>query len=43
MATLGPIADVSGYLWLSEYPGVIAATMLFASGGIQYFKIWGLK
>jgi len=36
MAVLGPIAAVSGYLWLSESPGIIAAVMLFASGGILY-------
>jgi ZIP family zinc transporter len=36
MATLGPIAGVSGYLWLSEYPDIIAAIMLLASGGILY-------
>jgi ZIP family zinc transporter len=36
MATLGPMAGVSGYLWLSESPAVIAAIMLFASGGILY-------
>ncbi|MGK0475120.1 MAG: ZIP family zinc transporter [Oleispira sp.] len=36
MAVLGPIAAVSGYLWLSEFPQVIAAVMLFASGGILY-------
>jgi ZIP family zinc transporter len=36
MAILGPIAGVSGYLWLSEYPESISAIMLFASGGILY-------
>lgn len=36
MAVLGPIAGVSGYLWLSDYPVIIAAIMLFASGGILY-------
>jgi ZIP family zinc transporter len=36
MALLGPIAGVSGYLWLSGYPDTIAAIMLFASGGILY-------
>ena len=36
MATLGPIAAVSGYLWLSESPQIIGAVMLFASGGILY-------
>jgi ZIP family zinc transporter len=36
MAILGPIAGVSGYLWLSEYPEAISVIMLFASGGILY-------
>ena len=36
MALLGPIAGVSGYLWLSEHPEAISAIMLFASGGILY-------
>lgn len=36
MALLGPIAAVSGYLWLSQSPQIIAAIMLFASGGILY-------
>lgn len=36
MAFLGPIAGVSGFLWLSEYPEVISSIMLFASGGILY-------
>jgi len=36
MAFLGPIAGVSGYFWLSGYPVIIAAIMLFASGGILY-------
>lgn len=36
LALLGPVAGVSGYLWLSGYPAVIAAIMLFASGGILY-------
>ena len=36
MAMLGPVAGVSGYLWLSEYPKAISAIMLFASGGILY-------
>lgn len=36
MSVLGPISGVSGYLWLGEYPSVIAAVMLFASGGILY-------
>jgi ZIP family zinc transporter len=36
MALLGPIAVVSGYLWLSELHSVVGAMMLFASGGILY-------
>lgn len=36
MALLGPIAGVSGYIWLSDYPETISAIMLFASGGILY-------
>jgi ZIP family zinc transporter len=36
MAVLGPIAGVSGYLWLSKYPEAISVIMLFASGGILY-------
>ena len=36
MAFLGPIAGVTGFLWLSEHPLVIGMVMLFASGGILY-------
>ena len=36
MALLGPIAAVTGYLWLSESSEIIGAVMLFASGGILY-------
>lgn len=36
MALLGPLAGVSGYLWLSGHPVIVAAIMLFASGGILY-------
>jgi ZIP family zinc transporter len=36
VAMLGPITGISGYLWLADYPQVIAAIMLFASGGILY-------
>jgi len=36
MALLGPLAGVSGYLWLSEFPATVSAIMLFASGGILY-------
>jgi len=30
MALLGPIAGLSGNLWLSNFPGIISAIMLFA-------------
>lgn len=36
MAVLGPVSGVSGYLWLSDSPIVVASIMLFASGGILY-------
>ena len=36
MALVGPIAGLTGYLWLSDYPVVVSAIMLFASGGILY-------
>ena len=36
MAVLGPIAGVSGYIWLPDYPVIVAAIMLFASGAILY-------
>ena len=36
MALLGPIAAVSGFIWLSNSPEIIAAIMLFAAGGILY-------
>jgi ZIP family zinc transporter len=36
MALLGPVAGVSGYLWLSDFPAIVAAVMLFASGAILY-------
>ena len=36
MAFLGPVAGVSGNLWLSGYPELIGAIMLFAAGGILY-------
>jgi ZIP family zinc transporter len=35
-AMLGPIAGVSGYLWLSEHHIFVSAVMLFAAGGILY-------
>ena len=36
MALLGPLAGVSGYLWLANSPQWVAAIMLFAAGGILY-------
>ncbi|WPC03741.1 divalent cation transporter [Pseudomonas benzenivorans] len=36
MALLGPLAGVSGYLWLADSPVLVAAIMLFAAGGILY-------
>lgn len=36
MALLGPLAGVSGYLWLSAYPQAVAAVMMLATGSILY-------
>lgn len=36
MALLGPAAGLTGLWWLSSYPSVVAAIMLFAAGGILY-------
>lgn len=36
MALLGPVAGMIGYVWLSAYPAVVSAIMLFAGGGILY-------
>jgi len=36
MALLGPVAGLSGNLWLSNFPSIISAIMLIASGGILY-------
>ncbi len=36
MALLGPVAGISGYLWLADSPVLVAAIMLFAAGGILY-------
>ena len=36
MALLGPLVGVSGFLWLQHHPVIVAAIMLFASGGILY-------
>ncbi len=36
VSLLGPIAALSGYLWLRELPELTAAIMSFAAGGILY-------
>lgn len=36
VALLGPAAGVAGFLWLSAYPALVSAIMLFAAGGILY-------
>lgn len=36
MALLGPVSGLVGYFVLSNYPTVLGAMMLFASGGILY-------
>jgi ZIP family zinc transporter len=36
MALLGPTAGLVGYFWVSDYPAVVSAIMLFAAGGILY-------
>ena len=36
LVPIGPIVAVSGYVYFSQHPVVLGATMLFASGGILY-------
>lgn len=36
MAWLGPLAGLSGFLWLAPFPAAVGAIMLFAAGGILY-------
>jgi len=36
MALLGPIAGLTGYFVLSDFPRVVSGIMLFAAGGILY-------
>ncbi|NCP64941.1 MAG: divalent cation transporter [Paraglaciecola sp.] len=36
LALLGPVAGISGYLWLSDYHVLLSIIMLAASGGILY-------
>jgi len=36
LVVLGPVAGLSGYYVLAQYPAMLSAIMLFASGGILY-------
>lgn len=36
LPVVGPFAGLAGYFWLADFPRVIGAIMLFASGGILY-------
>jgi ZIP family zinc transporter len=36
LVTIGPVAGLGGYFLLADYPAVLGAMMLFASGGILY-------
>ena len=36
MALLGPVAGLTGYWWLADFPIVVGGLMLFAAGGILY-------
>ena len=36
MALFGPASGVVGFLWLSQYPALVAGIMLFSAGGILY-------
>jgi len=36
LSLMGPVAGISGYLWLADQPQAVAAIMLFAAGGILY-------
>ena len=36
MALLGPLAGISGYWLLVDYPAIVSGIMLFAAGGILY-------
>lgn len=36
LALLGPVAGLTGYLWLTDFPAVVGGIMLFAAGGILY-------
>ncbi|MGO2414845.1 MULTISPECIES: ZIP family metal transporter [Cobetia] len=36
LSLLGPLAALSGHLWLADAPGVLGGLMAFAAGGILY-------
>lgn len=36
LSLIGPIAGISGYMWLADKPQAVSAIMLFAAGGILY-------
>jgi ZIP family zinc transporter len=36
LIVVGPLAGTAGWMLASQYPGVVGAVMLFASGGILY-------
>ncbi|MCV6589823.1 MAG: divalent cation transporter [Marinobacterium sp.] len=36
LSLLGPLAGLAGYFWLVNWPELVGAVMLFASGGILY-------
>lgn len=36
LVPLGPLAGISGHIWLAQQPAILGAIMLFASGGILY-------
>lgn len=36
LALCGPVSGIIGFIWLAEWPALIASIMLFASGGILY-------
>lgn len=36
LVPLGPLAGVTGHIWLADHPPVLGFIMLFASGGILY-------
>ncbi|MEC7840223.1 MAG: divalent cation transporter [Chlamydiota bacterium] len=36
MSFVGPVSGLSGYYFLTDYPGIVSGIMMFASGGILY-------